>query len=192
MTDESDVAVVAAGPAEDAAPTAPGRVEDVLDELDAMLDDARTMPLSASVLVNRAEVTARLRAVRSLLPEELAQARWVVQRNDEILARAEEDAARTLAEAREESARLVSEQHVVREAEEEAARIRGSAEDATRGMRLEAEDYVDAKLANFEVVLRKTLATVERGRERLRGRLDADDLADGDLLDDGSDAAGER
>jgi len=192
VTDEPDAAVVAAVPAEDAAPTAPGRVEDVLDELDAMLDDARTMPLSASVLVNRAEVTARLRAVRSLLPEELAQARWVVQRNDEILARAEEDAARTLADAREESARLVSEQHVVREAEEEAARIRAAAEDAARGMRLEAEDYVDAKLANFEVVLQKTLATVERGRERLRGRLDADDLADGDLLDDGSDAAGER
>jgi hypothetical protein len=53
-------------------------------------------------------------------------------------------------------------------------------------MRLEAEDYVDAKLANFEVVLNKTLTAVERGRERLRGRLDVDDLAesDGDSLDD--------
>jgi hypothetical protein len=36
---------------------------------------------------------------------------------------------------------------------------------------------VDAKLANFEVVLQKTLGAVERGREKLRGRLDADQLA---------------
>jgi hypothetical protein len=48
-------------------------------------------------------------------------------------------------------------------------------------MRLEAEDYVDAKLANFEVVLHKTLTAVERGRERLRGRLDVDALNEAEL-----------
>ncbi|MGA0830590.1 MAG: class I tRNA ligase family protein, partial [Nitriliruptoraceae bacterium] len=176
-----DQSVIAADAAADGTPVT---VEDLLDELDAMLDDARAMPLSASVLVNRGEVTARLRGVRDLLPEELARARWVVREEDAIRARAEEDAAAMLADARAESARLVSEQLVVLEAEQEAERIRTAAEDATRAMRLEAEDYVDAKLANFEVVLQKTLATVERGRERLRGRLDADELAADDLLDD--------
>jgi hypothetical protein len=39
-------------------------------------------------------------------------------------------------------------------------------------MRAEVEDYVDGKLANFEVVLTKTVAAVERGREKLRGRVD--------------------
>ena len=176
---EHDASAVDATPAE-----GPVSVEDVLDQLDALLDEARAMPLSASVLVNRGEVTARLRAVRDLLPEELARARWVVREEEGIRARAEEDAAGMLAEARAESERLVSEQHVVREAEREAERIRTAAEDAARAMRLEAEDYVDAKLANFEVVLQKTLAAVERGRERLRGRLDADDLAADDLLED--------
>jgi cell division septum initiation protein DivIVA len=161
---------------------APGRVEDVLDELTAILDDAKAMPLSSSVLVHRGEVTARLTAIRGLLPDELAQARWVVRERDEILERAREDAASILADARAESERLVSEQHVVRAAEDEAERIRAAAEETARQLRLEAEDYVDAKLANFEVVLQKTLTTVERGRERLRGRLDADQLADGDGL----------
>ena len=163
---------------------APATVEELLDELDGMLDEARAMPLSASVLVNRGDVTARLRAVRDLLPEELARARWVVREEDAIRARAEDDAAAMLAEARAESARLVAAEHVVLEAELEAERIRAAAEDAARAMRLEAEDYVDAKLANFEVVLQKTLGAVERGRERLRGRLDADDLADDEPIDD--------
>jgi hypothetical protein len=42
---------------------------------------------------------------------------------------------------------------------------------------MEAEDYVDAKLANFEIVLQKTLAAVARGRESLRGRLEAAEQA---------------
>ena len=80
----------------------------------------------------------------------------------------------------------MSEQQVVRSAQDEAERIVDAAHGTARQMRLEAEDYVDAKLANLEVVLNKTLTAVERGRERLRGRLDVDDLAesDGDSLDD--------
>ena len=185
MSDDTDVRpaaeLVPAGVADVAAPSS---VEDVLDELDAVLDAARTMPLSSSVLVNRATVGGHLRALRDLLPEEFAQARWVVGERDDILERARADAERMLSEARAESERLVSEQHVVRAAIEEAERVRTAAEDSARRMRLEAEDYVDAKLANFEVVLQKTLAAVERGRERLRGRLDADDLAADDLLED--------
>jgi cell division septum initiation protein DivIVA len=166
----------------------PDRIEDLLDEMTALLDAAKAMPLSSSVLVNRGEVTARIAAVRSLLPDELAQARWVVRERDGILERANEDAARIVAEAQTESERLVSEQHVVRAAHDEAERVRIAAEDTARRLRLEAEDYVDAKLANFEVVLQKTLGAVERGRERLRGRLDADQLAEPDDLIEADDA----
>ena len=44
-------------------------------------------------------------------------------------------------------------------------------------MREEVDDYVDTKLANFEVVLDKTLSAVQRGREKLRGRTAHEDLA---------------
>jgi hypothetical protein len=36
-------------------------------------------------------------------------------------------------------------------------------------MRAEAEDYIDQKLAAFEILLNKTLGTVAKGREQLRG-----------------------
>ena len=48
-------------------------------------------------------------------------------------------------------------------------------------MRLQTEDYVDAKLANFENVLSTTLATVQRGREQLSGRPLHDQLRGVDL-----------
>jgi hypothetical protein len=46
-----------------------------------------------------------------------------------------------------------------------------------RQMRMEVDDYVDTKLANFEIVLNKTLAAVLRGREKLHGRHDMEELA---------------
>ncbi len=56
------------------------------------------------------------------------------------------------------------------EAEREAKRLLGQAQADADAVREEVEDYVDAKLATFEVVLTKTLAAVERGREKLAGR----------------------
>jgi cell division septum initiation protein DivIVA len=73
---------------------------------------------------------------------------------------------------------MVSKTEVVQAAAREADRIVDDAKEHARQIRLEAEDYVDAKLANFEIVLAKTLKAVERGREKLRGRLDTEDLAD--------------
>lgn len=81
-------------------------------------------------------------------------------------------------DAEAERARLVSRTEVVQSANREADRILDEATEQAHQIRLEVEDYVDAKLANFEVVLQKTLAAVERGREKLRGRLAADELAE--------------
>ncbi len=51
-----------------------------------------------------------------------------------------------------------------------ASRSRSSsrAEADSRQLRHEAEDYIDQKLAAFEVVLDRTMQTVHKGREQLR------------------------
>ncbi|MEX2324346.1 MAG: hypothetical protein WD576_01225 [Nitriliruptoraceae bacterium] len=158
-------------------------VEAKLHQLQQIVDDAKAVPLSASVMINRGDVDGLLQDIRSTLPDELTQARWVVRERDEILERAQADADRLVSDAKAENERLVSQQEIVRTAEREAARIVEDAREHARQIRLEAEDYVDAKLANFEVVLTKTLTAVERGRARLRGHLDTDQLTEEDLAD---------
>jgi len=153
----------------------------LLRTLERIAGEARSMPLSSSVMVNRGELLALLRQLREAMPDELDRARWVVREQEGILEHARSDAEEIISEARAEHDRLVSEQQVVVSARDEAERIVDAAHGTARQMRLEAEDYVDAKLANFEVVLHKTLTAVERGRERLRGRLEVDELAETDL-----------
>ena len=153
-------------------------VEGKLHQLERLVAEAKAVPLSASIMLNRAEVDGLVADVRDALPDELTQARWVVKERDEILERAQTDANQILEDARAEAARLVAQQEIVRSADREADRVVEEAREQARQMRLEAEDYVDAKLANFEVVLQKTLSAVEKGRRKLRGRLDTDQLAE--------------
>jgi vacuolar-type H+-ATPase subunit H len=161
----------------------PTDVEARLGHLERLISEAKAVPLSASVMVNRAEIAELVAQVRDALPEAVTQARWVIKERDEILERAQEDARRILEDAEAERDRLVSQQEVIRTSEREAERVLDEAREQARQMRLEAEDYVDAKLANFEVVLHKTLGAVEKGRAKLRGRLDTDQLAE-DLDDE--------
>jgi len=160
----------------------PPDVEAKLHQLERLVGEAKPVPLSASVMLNRAEIDGIVTDLREALPDELTQARWVVKERDEILERAQLDADAILTDARAERDRLISEQSVVQGAGAEAERIVGDAREHARRLRLEAEDYVDAKLANFEVVLHKTLTAVERGRQKLRGGLDTDAL-DTETLD---------
>ena len=71
------------------------------------------------------------------------------------------DAARARAE------RMVQRTEVVRAAQHTARRLVEDAEAESRRLRHEAEDYCDHKLAQFEIVLDRTIKTVQAGRARL-------------------------
>lgn len=147
-----------------------------LDELITLVESARSMPMSASCVVNRAEVVARLEEVKNLLPEEMAEARRIITDRDAVLDESRREAERVVSGAREERGALIADTDVAREAYAEAERILTAARLEAERIRGEADDYVDQKLANFEVVLTKTLSAVGRGRDKMRGRKAVDDL----------------
>ena len=88
-----------------------------------------------------------------------------------MLQEAKEESERILAEAREEAQRLASEQEVVKRAQRQAEDIVREAEAREREIRLGAEDYADEMLAYLEVNLGKLLTAVQRGRDRLQGKV---------------------
>ena len=115
-----------------------------------------------------------------MLPTSLAKADDVLADRADIVAAAEQEAAEIVARGQEEQARLVSEHEVFRAAAAEADAVRADAEAEAERMRRETDDYVDAKLANFEVALNKTLAAVQKGRDKIHGRYAYDDLGAND------------
>jgi vacuolar-type H+-ATPase subunit H len=142
----------------------------LIDKLDDLVHNARTVPLTDSVMVDREEIYDLLDQMRSTIPEEIKQARWIVKERQEMLAEAKQEAERVLKEAQERAEQLASEMEVVRLADRQAGQVLEDAREREREIRLGAEDYADEVLGNLEVNLDKFLAAVRRGRERLQGR----------------------
>ncbi|MEU1555704.1 cell division initiation protein [Streptomyces scabiei] len=158
-------------------------VQKKLDEIVSVVSGARSMPMSASCVVNRAELLSLLDELRAALPDSLAQARELIGDRDHMVERARQEAERIVANAHAERGSLISDTEVARRSQNEADRILGEARQEAEDVRAEADDYVDSKLANFEVVLTKTLGSVGRGREKLLGTgpgLDEQGYADED------------
>lgn len=144
-------------------------VQKKLDEIVSVVSGARSMPMSASCVVNRAELLSLLDELRAALPDSLAQARELIGDRDTMVERARQEAERIIENAHAERGSLISDTEVARRSQNEADRILGEARQEAEEVRAEADDYVDSKLANFEVVLTKTLGSVGRGREKLLG-----------------------
>ncbi|MFJ9620265.1 cell division initiation protein [Streptomyces sp. NPDC101181] len=145
-------------------------VQKKLDEIVEAVGNARSMPMSASCVVNRAELLAMLEEVRQALPGSLAQAQELIGGHAQIAEQARQEAERIIESAHARSTSLISETEVARQSRSEADRILSEARREAEEVRAEADDYVDSKLANFEVVLTKTIGSVDRGREKLLGR----------------------
>jgi cell division septum initiation protein DivIVA len=165
-------------------------VQKKLDEIAAVVGGARSMPMSASCVVNRAELLALLDEVREALPGSLARAQEVLGDHAQVVARAHQEAQAIIQGAHAERGTLISDTQVARQSRDEAERILDDARREAEEIRAEADDYVDSKLANFEVVLTKTIGSVDRGREKLLGRgpgLDEQGFPDQDAPEHSSD-----
>ena len=146
----------------------------LIDKLDDLIHNAKPVPLTDQVRVDKEEIYDLLDQMRATIPEEIKQARWIVKERQEMLAEAKREAERIVKEARDQQARLVSDQEVVKQAENHAEDIIEEARSREREIRLGAEDYADDILNTLEVNLEKFLAAVQRGRDRLQGRDEAE------------------
>ncbi|MGW7452767.1 DivIVA domain-containing protein [Streptomyces sp. NPDC054787] len=145
-------------------------VQKKLDEIVAAVGGARSMPMSASCVINRAELLAQLEEVRQALPGSLAQAQELIGGREQMVEEARREAERIIESAHNQRGSLISDTEIARRSQAEADRILEEARREAAEIRAEADDYVDSKLANFEVVLTKTIGSVDRGREKLLGR----------------------
>jgi hypothetical protein len=140
-----------------------------IDELIEIVESARAMPMSASCVINRAQVLDLLDDLKRGLPEEMDQARRVLADRESVLEDGRREAERLLERTRSERESIIGNTDVSREARGAAEHLLAEARREAEKMRMEAEDWVDQKLANFEVVLTKTIQAVGRGREKMRG-----------------------
>jgi cell division septum initiation protein DivIVA len=141
---------------------------DRIDEIIALTENARSMPMSrTNCVMDRGELIGLLDQLRAELPVELRRAAALLEERDKILDAGRQEAERIIREGEAEHARLVSINEITVSAEHEANRLISEARAEAQRLREEVDDYVDTALANFEQFLTRSLASIERGRDKM-------------------------
>jgi hypothetical protein len=68
----------------------------LIDKLDDLVHNAKPVPLTDQVRVDKEEIYDILDQMRATIPEEIKQARWIVKERQEMLAEAKKEAERII------------------------------------------------------------------------------------------------
>lgn len=145
---------------------------DVVENIEAaiaIVEEARSVPLSASCVINRSEMLKLLDQIKASFPNDLAKAIAIQRDKESIIEDAHSQSDAIMQQARDEVSRLVEQTTIVASARKEATRILAEAKADSDRDREEIEEYIDSRLANLEVILNKTLDVISKGRDQLSG-----------------------
>jgi vacuolar-type H+-ATPase subunit H len=91
----------------------------------------------------------------------------MLKERQEFLEKTKREADEILGAARQQAERMVQRTEVVRAAETRARQVIDAADEETRRLKNETEDFLDQRLGSFEILLDRLSKTVANGRHRL-------------------------
>ena len=143
-------------------------VEAVLQELEAMVVNAARIPISGKIMIDGDAVLEYIDKIYSLLPEELKQARQVLDQSDKLLESVEMQGKRILEEARNHAAQLVDETQILQDAQAQAQVIIAAAEKNAVDLRADSLAYSEDILQQLELNLERAVLALKKSREDLK------------------------
>ena len=133
----------------------PSTVIAALDQIEDLVESSRSVPLSACIMINKAEIL-------------------------DLLDQARADAEATIAEANAQAERIVSTENIVRMAEDRAREIVSEAKRSATQLREGADDYVASSLDELARLISDVSRRTEAGRRAIAERRGVD-VTDVDL-----------
>jgi hypothetical protein len=146
----------------------------LVDRLENLIASSRRMPLFNQIMVKEADMLDIIETMRTAIPDEIKQARRVIQEKERILAQAQAEASSLLAKAREESEKAMKRDGLLRAAEERSEKMLRQAEDRAERLKIEADAYVvetlralHEHLSGVEMDIDRSLISIEKGLESM-------------------------
>lgn len=143
-------------------------IESILKDLEDTVSGASRIPLTGKVLIDGDLVLEFVDKIHAVLPEELKQARNVLNQSDKLLESMESQGKRILDEARSQARILVQENQIVLDAQALAQEIQEKAEAAAMELRQEALTYSEDILHQLETNLEKAIFSIKRSRDEIK------------------------
>lgn len=153
----------------------------LVDRLENLIASSRRMPLVSQVIVKEADILNIIDQLRTTIPDEIKQARRVIQDKERILAQAQAEANALLARARTESEQAVNREGLLKAAEVRSQEMVRRAEEEATVLKTEADGYVVETLRalrdhlnSIETDIGRSILSIEKGLATLEGTEEAE------------------
>ena len=148
--------------------------EDIIGALYDLVQDARSMPLSADkCILERDKVLDMLDEIIAQLPSELKQARTIVESRNELVAQARREADNIIKEAQTKVDQLVTKEAIYVEAKKRSEELVSQTQNRINQLRKAANEYMDESLRQTEEVISNALNEVRDTRMKFRAVTEA-------------------
>ena len=148
--------------------------EDIIGALYDMVQDARSMPLSADkCILERDKVLDMLDEIIAQLPSELKQARTIVESRNELVSQARREADNVLKEAQSKVDQLITKEAIYVEAKKRSEELVSQTQNRINQLRKAANEYMDESLRQTEEVISNALNEVRDTRMKFRAVTEA-------------------
>ena len=149
-----------------------GGVEELVEMLYDMIQEAKTMPFSSEKCVLEKEKTLDLiEEIRARIPTEVSEAQMLVAARADYISGAKREAEAIKQVADEEAKRRLTEQEIYKLAKQKSREIIANAEARSKELRRAANAYVDEVMKNTEDSIAESLNTIRQQRARFRQTL---------------------
>lgn len=144
-------------------------VEELLDMLFEMVDEAKNMPLSSDKCVlERDRALDLIDDIRAQFPVELGEAKKLVASRNDYIAAAKREAEVIRKQAEAEAQRMLAEESVLNQAKQRSAELMRQAEERSRELKRSANEYCEDALRRTEEAIQMALDEVRQSRVRFR------------------------
>ena len=145
------------------------RVDELIQELQDLVADAKTMPLSGGkVIIEADKIYDILDEIQDTLPAEVRQAKNIVADRSQITAEAKKESDDIIRAAEERKKQLVDQSEIMREAKAEAAELLNDVKAKASEMRKAANDYVENVMKRTDDAITAQLTELRKTRQNLR------------------------
>ena len=144
-------------------------VEELLDMLFEMIDEAKSMPLSSDkCILERDKALDLLDEIRAQFPMELAEAKKLIAARTEYIASAKREAEAIRRQAEEKAKQMLSEETILLQAKQRANEMMQQAEERSRELKRSANEYCEDALRRTEEAVAEAYDEIKKSRARFR------------------------
>lgn len=145
------------------------RVEEILEDLEDLIKEAWTLPLTGGKgVVNLARVNELINEIRDEFPNELRQAKAIIADRSQIIREAKDESATIIASAEKKAKLMIDRDEIVKQAQKNAEEIILEAKIKSKEIKHAANEYVENMIKRTDETLTDAVSELRRTRQNLK------------------------